>query len=356
MTRSPLATRLQSRIQEFATTRVLVVGDVAIDEMIYGETARLSREAPVLILKHQKTDILLGAAGNAAHNLSRLGAETVYVTGVTGDDAYRQHLLEALVRDGIDPKGMVADASRPTTTKSRISGQARQSVRQQIVRIDRESDTPVSGTIEDRILSSLEELAPTCQAILLSDYNLGVITPRVIETCRRLAKTHGLIWAVDSQRPLTHFRGATIATPNQPEAEQNVGTIFNTPADVEAGGRQILDQAGLENLLITLGGEGMCLFESKTQAIHHIPVFNKSEVFDVTGAGDTVVATLTLALASGASLLEASILGNLAASLVVRHYGTATTSPEELIATIDTIDWANLLPKAEYDALVALVS
>ena len=353
MAQTQFKTRLKDIIQQFSQTTVLVVGDIAIDEMIYGETARLSREAPVLILKHQRSDILLGAAGNAAHNLASLSAKQVYLAGVSGSDDYREHLLKALRRDGIETTALVADASRPTTTKSRISGQARQSVRQQIVRIDRESDAPIAGDVEKRIISALEELAPQCQAILLSDYNLGVITPTIIETCRRLASTHNIVWAVDSQRPLTHFRGASIASPNQPEAEQNVGVEFNTRQEVEAAGQQILEQTGLKNLLITRGGEGMCLFEGSPRAIHHIPVFNRSEVFDVTGAGDTVIASLTLALASGASLLEASILGNLAASLVVKHYGTAVTTPEELIATLDEIDWEILLPQAIHKELFA---
>lgn len=353
MPQTRFKTRLTNIIKQFSQTSVLVVGDIAIDEMIYGETSRLSREAPVLILKHQRSDILLGAAGNAAHNLASLSAKQVYLAGVSGNDDYRQHLLHALSRDGIQTDAVVTDMSRPTTTKSRISGQARQSVRQQIVRIDRESDVPITGDVEKRIISTLEELAPKCQAILLSDYNLGVITPNIIEACRRLSATHNIVWAVDSQRPLTHFRGASIATPNQPEAEQNVGTEFNTQQDVEAAGQQILEQSGLKNLLITRGGEGMCLLEGGSRAIHHIPVFNRSEVFDVTGAGDTVVASLTLALASGASLLEASIIGNLAASLVVKHYGTAVTTPDELIATLDEIDWKTLLPQAIHQELFA---
>jgi D-glycero-beta-D-manno-heptose-7-phosphate kinase len=332
---------LIERIKRLSDGKVMVVGDIAIDEMIYGETSRLSREAPVIILNHQKTDILLGAGGNAAHNLAALGAKQTAMAGVAGKDYYCSLLFEAMERDGVSTDAMVQDEARPTSTKSRISGSARQSVLQQIVRIDRESDAPISSKVEQGFIEKLTALAPDYDALILSDYKLGVLTPQVIETCQALAKAHNLLLAVDSHRDLAIFHGATIATPNLPEAELNLGLSLATNELVISGGRSLKSHAGLKNLLITRGSDGMSLFDDNGQ-VHHIPAFNKSEVFDVTGAGDTVISTLTLAMATGSSPLEAAVLGNLAASIVVKKYGTAVTSPAEMIATLEELDEALL--------------
>jgi len=333
--------QLVERMKALPQGQVMVVGDIAIDEMIYGETTRLSREAPVIILEHRRTDILLGGGTNAAHNLAALGAQKVTMVGVSGKDYYCSLLFEAMTRDGVSQDGIVQDETRPTITKSRISGQARQSVMQQIVRIDRESHEPLSSTVEDQLIERIIHLAPHHQAMILSDYNLGVVTPKVIEVCTSLAKQNNMILAVDSHQDLTLFQGATIATPNLPEAEHNLGRPLTTQESVDAGGQELKKRAHLQNLLITRGSEGMSLFDTADQ-VHHIPVFNKSEVFDVTGAGDTVIATLTLALATGATPLEAAVLGNLAASIVVKKYATAVTSPAEMLDTLAELDAALL--------------
>lgn len=328
---------LAERIKSLSNGKVMVVGDIAIDEMIYGETSRLSREAPVIILRHEKTDILLGAGGNAAHNLADLGAKRVTMVGLSGKDYYCSLLFEAMERDGISLDGMVQDESRPTITKTRITGKARQSVLQQIVRIDRESTEAPTPSIETELIKRVESLAPEHNALIISDYSLGVVTPRLIETCKAVAQAHGLVLAVDSHRSLTLFEGASIATPNLPEAENNVGYAMTTPETLIKGGREIQQKAKLQNLLVTRGSEGMSLFDTADQ-VHHIPAFNKSEVFDVTGAGDTVIATLTLAMATGATPLEASVLGNLAASIVVKKYATATTCQQEMLETLQEIE------------------
>jgi rfaE bifunctional protein kinase chain/domain len=345
--------RLEEAIHRFRQGRVLVVGDVAIDEMVYGVTERLSREAPVVILGHRRTDILLGAAGNAAHNLAALQAKHTAIVGVLGTDYYAGQLRDALVRDGIDASGMVADDSRPTTTKTRISGTANHSVTQQIVRIDRESRDPVSGLVETRLLEQMTRFAPDMDALLLSDYGLGVMTDAVIAEAQALARRYNLVLAVDSQKALSQFQQATVVTPNQPEAENNVGFALNTSASVLAGGRELLRQTNAENVLITRGQDGMVLFE-RSGRYTEIPVFNRSEVFDVTGAGDTVIATLTLARATGAEITDAAILGNLAASLVVKRFGAAVTQPAELQdamkqldpALLDSIKYRHPLPEA----------
>lgn len=341
-------------ISKLSQGRILVVGDLVIDEMIYGATHRLSREAPVMILKHQRTDIILGAAGNAAHNVARLNAERVAVVGVAGKDYYCSLLLDALQRDRIDAAGLIQDADRPTSTKTRISGMANHSVTQQVVRIDRESSAPVSPAVEARLLDTLSRLAPEFDALLLSDYALGVFTPAVIDHCRSLCERHNLIMAVDSQQDLRAFRGATVITPNQTEAERQVGFELNTSEAVHCAGLTLLRETGSRNILITRGESGMSLFEGVSPENDgqqggapretNIPVFNHSEVFDVTGAGDTVIATLTLAMAAGAPLAEAAMLGNLAASIVVKRFGAATTTSEELRTALADLDPSLLEP------------
>lgn len=333
---------LQQAISQLSQGSVLVVGDIAIDEMTYGTTERLSREAPVLILGHEKTDIILGAAGNAAHNIAKLGAKQTAIIAVTGKDYYCSLLLDAMERDGVDTKGLVQDNNRPTTTKTRISGIANHSVTQQIVRIDRESRALISGEVEAQVLENIATLAPQFDAILLSDYGLGLVSDAVIEQCCKIARQHNKILAVDSHRDLALFQGATVLTPNQPEAENNVGYALDDDKSVLKGGQDLLKKTNAKNVLITRGGSGMSLFEADTPetdqlSYTHIPVFNKSNVFDVTGAGDTVVGTLTLALATGTPIQYAATLGNLAASLVVRQFGAATTSPQELLEALNSL-------------------
>lgn len=342
----PMKDTLNQLIPKLSQGRVLVVGDLVIDEMIYGTTHRLSREAPVLILKHHRSDIILGAAGNAAHNVAKLNAKRAAVVGVAGKDYYCSLLLDALQRDGIDSTGLIQDDDRPTSTKTRISGIANHSVTQQVVRMDRESNQPLSSAVENRLNDTLTRMAPEFDALLLSDYALGVFTPAVVAHCRALCRKHGLLMAVDSQQDLSLFQGATVLTPNQPEAERNVGFDLTTAEAVQRAGAVLLEKTQAENLLITRGESGMSLFERRPDGQapleSSIPVFNHSEVFDVTGAGDTVVGTLTLALTVGASLLEAAMLGNLAASIVVKRFGAATTNPQELLTALNDLDTSHL--------------
>ncbi len=339
----PINLELENTISRLREGRIMVVGDVAIDEMTYGGTARLSREAPVLILNHHHTDILLGAAGNAAHNIAKLGAKRTVLIAVTGQDYHCSLLHEAMERDGVDTAGLIADADRPTTTKTRISGMVNQSITQQIVRIDRESRDPLPANIENKLLDQMTRIAKEgCDAVLLSDYALGVVSESVIGHCRALAKQYNLFWVVDSQQNLCLFEGADVVTPNLPEAEQTVGFEIQTPEALLRAGEWILNTSKVKNALITRSSDGMMLFESasapdKEMKYTDIPVFNRSDVFDVTGAGDTVVGSLTLALATGASLLEAAVLGNVAASIVVRRFGAATTTPEELRQTLSEL-------------------
>ena len=323
----------------------LVVGDVAIDEMAYGVTERMSREAPVLILRHDRTDILLGAAGNAAHNVATLNAKAVMVAGVCGDDDYAPKLQGALQKANIVDLGLVIDVSRPTTTKTRISGIANHSVTQQIVRMDRQSDVPIAAEVEIQLKEKLAQLIPKVDAVLLSDYGLGVVTPAVIQQCHVLTQQHAIPFCVDSHQDLTLFQEATVLTPNQTEAENQLGYPLVTQESRLEGGLTLLNTTGAEHILLTLGGDGMMLFKrlpSGDTEVTTIPAFNRSDVFDVTGAGDTVVGTFTLMLANGVDASVAAVLGNLAASIVVKRYGTAVTSISEMLELLASMSDADL--------------
>lgn len=338
--------KLKNVIQNLNEGRILVIGDFAIDEMVYGQTHRLSREAPVLILKHTHTNIILGGASNAAHNISTLNNGKVAAIGLYGDDYYAPILLNTLNDAKIDTTYMVKDPSRVTTTKTRISGTATQSVTQQIVRIDREVNTPICPEIENRVIDNIRKIASNFDAILLSDYNIGMMTPNVIEESIKIGRKLGLIVAVDAQENLGRFNGATVMTPNQPDSEKTLGYAITDNNILIKAGKDLLNITSSEKMLITRGGEGMVLFE-KDGTISNVPAFNKTDVFDVTGAGDTVVSTFTLALCTGASGAEATFIGNLAASIVVQHFGCATTTIKELEENLERLDMKKLCLKAD---------
>ncbi len=316
---------------------VLVIGDMAIDEMVYGTTDRMSREAPVLILRHYNTKIILGAASNAAHNIAALNGGNVSVIGLYGDDYYAPILLNAFKEAGINTEYMVKDKNRATTVKSRISGSCSQSVTQQIVRIDRETIDPLTPETEKKVLKQIEKAIPKHDAVILSDYNIGILTDKVIAKAIELCKKYNKIIVVDSQKDLNRFKGVTSMTPNQPDTEKYVGFFIKDEQTLKQAGKVMLEKTNADSVLITLGGDGMALFE-KNGNYEKIPVFNKTDVFDVTGAGDTVVATYTLGLAAGMSKKNAAIIGNLAASIVIRYFGCATTSIQTLKSVLEKMD------------------
>lgn len=332
-------------IEKLSMPSVLVIGDMAIDEMIYGTTDRMSREAPVLILRHYNTKIILGAASNAANNIASLNGGKVSVIGTYGKDYYAPILLKTFKDAGINTEYMVEDESRATTVKTRISGSCSQSVTQQIVRIDRETVTPVSGKIEQKVIEQMEKAIPLHDAVILSDYNIGLLTDTVIKKAIELCHKYNKIIVVDSQKDLDRFQGVTSMTPNQPDSEKFVGFFIKNQETLEKAGKEMLAKTNAESALITLGGDGMALFE-KNGNYEKIPVFNKTDVFDVTGAGDTVVATYTLAMATGMSKKNAAILGNLAASIVIRYFGCATTTIPVLKSTIEKMDFDTFTIKA----------
>lgn len=328
--------QLKSYIAKLNEPKVLVIGDLAIDEMIYGDAERISREAPVLILRHSKTKLILGAASNAAHNISTLNGGKVSVIGVCGDDFQATQLRETFEEANINCGRLVVDPSRKTTTKTRISGSITTSITQQIVRIDRQTNGYLAPEIEEEVIKQIERAIPEHDAVILSNYHIGTLTPAIIQETIRLANSYNKIIVVDAQKDLDIYKNVTSMTPNLPDTEKSVGFDIENEEDLKRAGDKLLKSTNAKSVLITCGADGMFVTRANNNYTK-IPVFNKSEVFDVTGAGDTVTATYTLALAAGADPAYAAIIGNIAASIVVRQFGCATTTVDELLNAVDNL-------------------
>ena len=331
---------LTGYIKKLSEPRVLIIGDQAIDEMICGDTERISRDAPVLILRHASTKIILGQASNAAHNLATLNNGKVSAIGLYGNDYYAPILLNAMKEAGINTEYMVEDSNRPTTVKSRISGASFHSVTQQIVRVDRVENSAPSAEIEQKVIENIEKAIPEHDAVILSDYNIGFLTENIIRTAIETARKFGKIIVVDAQKDLWRYKGAYSLTPNQPDTEKAVGYFIRDIETLKKAGNDLLKATESETLLVTRGGDGMAVFD-KDGTLTEVPVFNKTRVFDVTGAGDTVVASYTLALACGAPPKYAAIIGNIAASIVIRSFGCATTSIDEILDSLNKMNMEN---------------
>lgn len=325
---------LRKRILNLSGGKVIVVGDLLIDELLEGKPERISREAPVLILEHVDTVHIPGGAANTASNVVALGGECMAI-GVCGADYYADKMSEMLDRYRIQ-HSLVRDITRPTTVKTRILSKSH-SLMQQLLRLDRISHNQISPLVERLLLERIKEATKGYKAVILSDYKAGVITDGVIKELRELANREDLLLIVDAQGDFARFHGATLLTPNQPDTEAALGYKIDSPASVERAGKDMLAITGAKAVLITRGAEGMALFE-KGKPAAEMPVFNRSDVFDVTGAGDTVVATMALALVSGASFVESVALGNLAAGIVVRKSGTATTTQKEMLETLEHLN------------------
>jgi len=335
--------QLVSYINKLSEPKVLVIGDLALDEMIYGDTERISREAPVLILQHTITKLILGGASNAAHNVSALNGGKVSVIGVCGDDFQCGQLEETFRKANVNYEYMVKDSSRKTTTKTRISGSISTSITQQIVRVDRQTNEFITPETEAKVIANIEKAVPEHDAIILSNYHIGTLTQKIIDKTIELSNKYNKIIVVDAQRDLGSYKNITSMTPNLPDTEKSVGFFIENEDDLKKAGDKLLKETNAKAILITCGADGMFLCEAGMKPLSgrksdtnntnytKIPVFNKSEVFDVTGAGDTVTAVYTLALAAGADPVIAAIIGNIAASIVVRHFGCATTTIQDLI-------------------------
>lgn len=323
-------TRLTDLIDRFPTAKVLVVGDLTLDEFLTGQVERLSREAPVLILRHEETRQIPGGGANAVYNLAKLGGQ-IKAVGIVGKDDQGQALRRIFKEAGINTQGMLIDETRPTVTKTRISGHARQSVTQQIVRVDRKSDRLPDLALQQALADYIHAQLDQVDGVICSDYGDGVFRTRPdgqLSPVIPAALSHKWVM-VDTQKDLQRYQGATLFTPNLPEAEQAVGYSIDGDERLIQAGKDLLKMTQASHILITRGDEGMSLFRAETPMVH-IPAFNRRQVFDVTGAGDTVIAAVSLALCVGASFWEATVLGNLAASIVVRQFGTATTQGEEM--------------------------
>ena len=307
-------------------SRVVVVGDYVADEYVYGETERISREAPVLIVRYERSELVPGGAGNAAQNLAALGVE-VRAVGLAGDDALGTRLLAALRDGGVDVRGIQRIRGRATESKTRILAGGRSTRRQQMLRVDRTPE-PVPAAVERRLVAALRRAARGATAVLASDYGSGVLSPRVIEALRALRR-EGVPVCVDSRYNLAAFTGLTMLKPNEPELEAATGIRAKTPAELARAARALQRRLGCEMLLVTRGRHGMSLFRRGEPPLH-VAAHGDKEAVDVTGAGDTVAATWTAVIASGADAAAASRIANVAAALVVQKAGTATVSREEL--------------------------
>jgi rfaE bifunctional protein kinase chain/domain len=330
MRSSTEAGRLLALVDALAGRRVAIAGDLIADEFIYGEIARVSREAPVLILNYDSTEIVPGGAGNAAANVASLGG-AARLAGLAGRDETGRRLLARLKSHRIDVAGVLRPAGYRTPTKTRILGGGIHSAKQQIVRIDRAAsaaiDVKARRAFESRVLRAVRGV----DALLVSDYGSGLIRPQLVTEARRIFRltAKGVIM-VDSRYTLLKFRGMTACTPNESEVEQALGIrIGDNARALERAGRQMLAITRSSAVLVTRGSRGMALFEPGRPTVH-IPISGSDQIADVTGAGDTVIATMTLALSAGASFEDAARLANHAGGLVVMKRGTAAVSASEL--------------------------
>jgi D-glycero-beta-D-manno-heptose-7-phosphate kinase len=325
--------RLETLLRQFAQQKILVVGDVMLDHFLWGKVSRISPEAPVPVVDVQRESYFPGGAANVARNLRALGGHATML-GVVGDDAAGRELCKILSDQGVETHGILVDPNRPTTLKTRIVAH-----HQQVVRFDRERTEPLPAALNGRLLENFEAQLERVAAVIFEDYGKGVLAQPLLDAMHRLAKRRGKITAADpNARHLLKFTGLTAVTPNRAEAFAAAGLANAEPLDdvlhdepLMQAGKKLLAIWRPENLLITLGEHGMCLFR-RGKKPHHTPTVAQ-EVFDVSGAGDTAIATLVLALAARANGVEAAEISNHAAGIVVGKVGTATCSPEELQAS-----------------------
>ncbi len=318
---------IESLFNKIRSVQCLVVGDLMLDEYLWGKAERISPEAPVQVVDVVREELRLGGAGNVVNNLAELGAQ-VTVCSVVGEDENGQALLSAFGRKGVATDAIFHDPERRTSRKTRVVA-----AHQQIVRIDRESRVALSPRIEQLVCDWIRSNCKRFNVILLSDYLKGVLTSKVIATILTVARPAGIPVLIDPKGvDFTRYNGATILTPNRKEAEAASGIAIRDTDSLERAARAIMDRVGLEHLLITRSEEGMSLFSKVSEPVH-IPT-EAREVFDVSGAGDTVLATLAAGMAVGMGIAEAARLANIAAGIAVSKLGTSTVVPAEIINTV----------------------
>jgi len=313
-------------VRDFINRKVLVIGDIILDHYIWGKVNRISPEAPVPVVEVSRENFLLGGAANVAHNIVSLGAHAAII-GINGEDIAGEALMRILEQKGVDCRGIFTE-NRPTTVKTRVIAH-----NQQVVRFDREDSKYVDGRILKGILSHIYSVLNNFDAVIISDYKKGMITHELVEGLLKKTKPKNIFVAVDPK--VGHFgfyKGVSLITPNLMEASIGAGIEISDEKTLAKAGRILMKKLSLQAALITRGEHGMSLFENRK--ITHIPTVAR-KVYDVTGAGDTVISAFTLAHSSGASLEEAAVIANHAAGIVVGEVGTATVSPAELIDSFE---------------------
>lgn len=318
--------RAASIIDRFKKTRVLVIGDLIMDHFIWGKVKRISPEAPVPVVEVTSESLMLGGSANVVNNIHSLGGKS-FITGVIGVDEDGKKLVGLLREKGIPVEGIITDGRRPTTIKTRIIAHS-----QQVVRFDRERKERLDGDSTGRVLSYIRKAVKSSDIVVISDYAKGLITESLVEETREMCRRQRIPVAVDPKvEHFDYYRGATIVTPNNLEASQASGVEIGDDESLHRAGEVLFNKLGCKALLITRGENGMSLFEPDSET--HIPTVAR-EVFDVSGAGDTVISVLALSLGSGASFKEAALLANFAAGVVVGKVGTATLTKEELVEAV----------------------
>lgn len=320
--------RLIGLIKRFADQRVVVIGDAIADQFIYGAISRVSREAPVFILQHEQTETVPGGAANCALNLASLGAK-VSLISVAGDDEAGRSLIRALTAGGVDCSGVTTSRDLRTTTKVRILAGQVHSTRQQVIRIDYDGQSLTDPGLREALSDQLRSKASNADALVISDYNYGVADNQIASLALESAKLRSIPLLADSRFRLTNFAGFTSATPNQDEVEQLSGRQFDQTDELVKAGEELRARLGHRALLVTRGSNGLMLLENGAAPLH-LEAVGAHDPVDVTGAGDTVMAAYTLALASGSSFSDAARLANYAGGLVVMKRGTASVTRQEL--------------------------
>lgn len=335
MTKHPKeADRLKKIVEAFPRITVTVLGDMVADEFVFGEISRVSREAPVLILKHRERTVVPGGAANAANNLADLGVNVLPV-GLVGDDEPGRMLLKYFRHKRIAVSGVLKDKSYTTVTKTRILAGMTHTARQQVVRVDREPLAGPNPHLTRELYLAARNYAHVSDALLVSDYGYGAATPAIVNTLREKGRVVSLPIVLDSRYRMLQYSGVTAVTPNEPEVEEALGIRIGQDWNkVIAAGEQVMERMKLQSLVITRGRDGMVAFDHEHKPVD-IPIFGSDQVADVTGAGDTVIAAFTAALAAGATTEEAAQLANYAGGIVVMKRGTATVSREELLHAIE---------------------
>lgn len=337
MSSRPSQGRLLDLVTRFGRVKVLAVVDLVADEYVYGRISRVSREAPVLILDHDRTSVVPGGGANAVANIASLGGKPLTV-GLVGKDLAGRELLAAFRRSRIKTSAIATRPSYHTPTKTRILAGGPNATKQQVVRIDHNSHVNSAGSIRREIQRAVAELLPRADTVMVSDYGYGLVSPELSRSIAKRAASLRKLAVLDSRYNILDYPGFAAATPNEPEVEAALGVAHREDEKaVERSGRLMLRRLRGQAMLMTRGSKGMLLFEPR-RPTRHIPVFGTDEVADVTGAGDTVISTFTLAAGAGATFYEAALLANYAGGIVVMKRGTATVSADELMTAVRSDD------------------